>query len=130
MTGLDTNVVVRLLAKDDEPQLESVLALLRKRGAFFFVPDLVLIETCWVLTTLYDWTQLEVVEAFEMLLTIHNLAFEDEGRLRAALRRTRAGAGFADELIVDECRDFGCKNLASFDKGMAKRHPSFVVNLK
>jgi predicted nucleic-acid-binding protein len=127
MTGIDTNVLVRYLAQDDEAQLRAVLAMLLKKNATFFVPDLVLVEVDWVLSTLYHWTPDEVAEAFGRLLTVHNLIFEDEGRIRGALRALRQGADLSDELIVDRCRDMGCKSLASFDKGMLKRHRGFVV---
>lgn len=127
MIGLDTNVLVRYLAQDDEEQLRASLATLLKKSATFFVPDLVLVEVDWVLTSLYNWTPDEVAETFGRLLTVHNLIFEDEGRIRGALRAMRQGADLSDELIVDRCRDMGCKSLASFDKGMLKRHRGFVV---
>jgi predicted nucleic-acid-binding protein len=127
MTGLDTNVLVRYLAQDDEEQLRAVLAMLLKKNATFFVPDLVLVEVDWVLTSLYDWTPDEVAEAFGRLLTVHNLIFEDEGRIRGALRALRQGADLSDELIVDRCRDVGCKTLATFDKGIVKRHRGFAI---
>jgi predicted nucleic-acid-binding protein len=101
MTGLDTNVLVRYLVQDDETQLRAVLNLLLKKKATFFVPDLVLVEADWVLTSLYHWTVEEVADAFARLLTIQNLLFEDEGRLRSALRAVRQGADLSDELIVD-----------------------------
>jgi predicted nucleic-acid-binding protein len=126
MTGLDTNVLVRYLVQDDETQLRAVLALLLKKKATFFVPDLVLVEADWVLTSLYHWTVEEVADAFARLLTIQNLSFEDEGRIRSALRAIRQGADLSDELIVDRCRDMGCKSVATFDKGMAKRHRGFA----
>lgn len=126
MTGLDTNVLVRYLVQDDETQLRAVLALLLKKKATFFVPDLVLVEADWVLTSLYHWTVEEVADAFARLLTIQNLSFEDEGRIRSALRAIRQGADLSDELIADRCRDMGCKSVATFDKGMAKRHRGFA----
>ena len=127
MTGLDTNALVRYLVQDDEEQLRAVLALLLKKNATFFVPDLVLVETDWVLASLYQWSVEEIVEAIGRLLTVHNLAFEDEGRIRSALRAMRQGADLSDELIVDRCREMGCKTVATFDKGMAKRHVGFAV---
>ena len=126
MTGLDTNVLVRYLAQDDDAQLRAVLALLLKKGATYFVPDLVLVEADWVLASLYDWTPDEIAEAFGRLLTVHNLAFEDEGRIRASLRAVRQGADLSDELIVDRCRETGCKSVATFDAAMAKRHQGFA----
>ena len=127
MTGIDTNVLVRYLAQDDEAQLRAVLAMLLKKNATFFVPDLVLVEVDWVLNTLYNWTPDEVAEAFGRLLTVHNLIFEDEGRIRGALRALRQGADLSDELIVDRCREMGCKTLATFDKGIVKRHRGFAI---
>lgn len=127
MTGLDTNVLVRYLTQDHEEQLRLVLAMLLKKGATFFVSDLVLVETRWTLRSLYDWTDEEVADAYRRLLTINNLDFEDESRLRSAIRAMQKGADFPDELIVDRCRTSGCRRIASFDKGMAKRHPGFVI---
>ncbi len=101
--------------------------MLLKKNATFFVPDLVLVEVDWVLSTLYHWTPDEVADVFGRLLTVHNLIFENEGRIRGALRALRQGADFSDELIVDRCRDMGCKSLASFGKGMFKRHRGFVT---
>ena len=127
MTGLDTNVLVRYLTQDDEEQLRIVLAMFLKKNATFFVSDLVLVETRWILRSLYDWTDDEVADAYLRLLTTHNLDFENESRLRSAIRGMKNGADFPDELIVDRCRAHGCRNIATFDKDMAKRHPGFAA---
>jgi predicted nucleic-acid-binding protein len=130
MTGLDTNNLVRYLEQDDEEQLQTVLRLLNKKGAVFFVPDLVLVELDWVLTNVYAWTRSEVAEAIGRLMTIHNLVFEDEGRLKWALRLMRAGAELADALIIARCREWECRDVATFDKGMVKHHPGFAFTPK
>ena len=127
MTGLDTNILVRYLVQDDETQFRAVLRLLTRKGATFLVPDMVLVETDWVLTSLYSWTADEVADAFALLLTIQNLIFEDEDRIRAALRAMWQGADLSDELIVARCREKECKDLATFDKAMAKRHAKFAI---
>jgi predicted nucleic-acid-binding protein len=102
--------------------------MLLKKNASFFVPDIVLVEVDWVLSTLYHWTPDEVTEAFGRLLTVHNLIFENEGRIRSALRALRQGADLSDEIIVNRWIDMGCKTLASYDKGMLKRNRGFVVS--
>jgi predicted nucleic-acid-binding protein len=127
MTALDTNILVRYLAQDDEGQFQKVLRLLDRKGARFFVCDLVLMETDWVLRGLYDWTCHEVADAMARLTTIHNLVFEDEDRLRASLRGLREGADLADELIVRSSRDHGNTAFATFDKGILKRHKPFAI---
>jgi predicted nucleic-acid-binding protein len=126
MTGLDTNNLVRYLEQDDEEQLRVVLSLLNKKGSVFFVPDLVLVELDSVLTNVYEWTRSEIAEALGRLLTVHNLLFEDEGRLKWALRFMRAGAELADALIIARCRESGCQNVATFDRGMVKHHSGYA----
>ncbi len=126
MTALDTNVLVRYLTQDDEAQFQKVLKMLNRKRAHFFVCDLVLAETDWVLRSLYDWTCEDVADAFSRLITIHNLVFENENRLRASLKALREGADLADELIIRSCRDQGAKAFATFDKGIIRRHKVFA----
>ena len=126
MTALDTSVLVRYLVQDDEAQFQTVLKMLDRKRALFFVCDLVLVETDWVLRSLYTWTGADVADAFARLATIHNLAFENESRMRASLKAMREGADFADELVVRTCRDQGVRNLASFDRDIIRRHKPFA----
>ena len=126
MTALDTNILVRYLAQDDDTQFQKVLRMLNRKRAVFFVCDLVLAETDWVLRSLYDWSSQEVADAFSRLTTIHNLTFENEARLRSSLKALRDGADLADELIVRACRDHGAKNFATFDKAIVRRHKPFA----
>lgn len=126
MTALDTNVLVRYLTQDDEAQFRKVLQMLNRKRATFFVCDLVLMETDWVLRGLYGWNFDEVADAIALLTTIHNLTFENENRLRASLKGLRNGADLADELIVRSCRDQGAKAFATFDKDIVRRHKPFA----
>ena len=126
MTALDTNVLVRYLAQDDEPQFLKVLQMLNRKRATFFVCDLVLVESSWILRDLYAWTGAEVADAFARLATIPNLAFENENRLRASLKALREGADLADELIVRTSLDLGAKELVTFDKDIVRRHKNFA----
>lgn len=126
VTGLDTNVLVRYLTQDDAAQFQAALRLLNRKGLVFHVPDFVLVEMDWVLSSVYDWSREEVAETLARLLTIHNLAFEDESRIRGALRALRSGADLADALIAARCQEQDCRDLATFDKGMVKHFPKFA----
>lgn len=126
MTALDTNILVRYLTRDDEGQFQKVLRLLNRRDGSFYVCDLVLVETDWVLRSLYEWTGAEVADALTLLTTISNLFFEDESRLRSSLKGLRDGADLADELIVRSSRDHGAGNFVTFDKGLVSRHKPFA----
>ncbi|MEI8038231.1 MAG: type II toxin-antitoxin system VapC family toxin [Verrucomicrobiota bacterium] len=126
MIGLDTNILVRYLTGDDHRQFLAVMDLLGKDEASFFVPDLVLVETDWVLSSLYAWTPAEVASAFFRLLRVANLCFEDEPRLRRALRAVNEGADLSDELILGHCRSAGCSAFSTFDKAVVKNHSDFA----
>lgn len=126
MTGLDTNILVRYLTQDDVRQYRAVMQLLANEGSTFFLPDLVLVETDWVLTSLYDWTSSEVATAFISLLQVKNLVFENEMRLRPALRAVIDGADLSDELILARTREAGCTGFSTFDKAVLKRHSGFA----
>ena len=126
MTALDTNILVRYLAQDDEEQFLKVIHLLNRKRAAFFVCDLVLVEASWVLRDVYNWTGEDVADAFARLATIPNLAFENENRLRASLKSLRGGADLADELIVRVTRDLGAEDFATFDKDIVRRHKGFA----
>ena len=126
MIALDTNVLVRYLTQDDEKQVLAVLNLLNRKNAKFWIVDLVLVEVDWVLTSIYDWTRDEIADTLAMLLTVHNLAFENEPRIYRALKALRQGADLSDELIVAYAQAAGCRELATFDKGILKRHKGFA----
>jgi predicted nucleic-acid-binding protein len=126
MTALDTNVLVRFLTQDDDAQFRKVLQMLNRKRSTFFVCDLVLVETDWVLRSLYGWSGADVADAFARITTIHNLSFENESRLRSSLKGLRDGADLADELIIRSCRDRGTKTFATFDKEIIRRHKSFA----
>ncbi len=107
MIGLDTNVLVRYLTRDDESQYRATMKLLTRKTARFFVADLVLVETDWVLSSLYDWTRDEIAGAFARLLQVHNLQFEDEDRIRHSLAAMRRHADLSDELLIAMNRSQG-----------------------
>lgn len=127
MIGLDTNVLVRYLTRDDESQFRATMKLLMRKSASFFVADLVLVETDWVLSSLYDWSRDEIADAFARLLQVHNLQFEDEDRIRHSLAAVRRGADLSDELLIAVSRNQGCPEFATFDKAVAKRHAKFAI---
>jgi predicted nucleic-acid-binding protein len=126
VTGLDTNILVRYLVQDDEEQFKLVLRLLNRSKTTFFLCDVVLVETSWVLRNLYGWSGNDVADAIARLIRIQNLVFESEDRVRSSIKAVRGGADLADELIVRFCRDLGTKDLCTFDKGVVSRHKPFA----
>jgi len=88
MIGLDTNVLVRFLVRDDEEQYERAGRLIRREartGEPACVSLSVLLETEWVLWSRYKLSKAEILSAFSDLLSAVDLSFEDEASIEEAL---------------------------------------------
>lgn len=119
MRAVDTNVLVRLLARDDPKQVAAAEAFV---AAGAWVSHLVLVETVWVLASVYELGPAEITSAIEMLLNHRNLALQDQDAVAAALRhyRGRPAIGFSDCLILEVARRAGHFPLGTFDRDLSK----------
>ena len=119
MRAVDTNVLVRLLARDDPTQVAAAEAFVRE-GAW--VSHLVLMEAVWVLESVYEVKPEALAGALEMLLDHTHLSVQDGDVVAAALAhyRARAGLGFADCLILEVARKAGHLPLGTFDRDLAR----------
>ena len=119
MLGVDTNVLVRFLVRDDEAQFEKARKLIRREvaaGRRVFVSQLVLLETEWVLRSRYGLAKVEILSAISTLLDASDLAFEDEPSVERAVYSWKdSTADFADCLIEARNRRIGCRATATFD---------------
>lgn len=117
MRAIDTNVLVRLLARDDRKQTAAAEAFVAE-GAW--VSHLVLAEALWVLSAVYDRTPAQLIGALEMLLAHRHLALQDAETVAAALAdfKRRPALGFSDCLVLEIARKAGHGPLGSFDKAL------------
>jgi predicted nucleic-acid-binding protein len=116
MIGLDTNVLVRFLVRDDEAQFERARRLIRHEAASgepVLIGLLVMLETEWVLRSRYDLSKAEILTVFSGLLESMEISFEDESSLEQALFLWKdSNVQFADCLI-------GTRNMALSSRGTA-----------
>lgn len=119
MLGIDTNVLVRYLVRDDEAQFEKARKLIKREvtaGRRVFVNQLVLMETEWVLRSRYAVPKNQIIEAISGLLNATDVQFEDEPAIEEALFIWKDSiADFADCLIGAKNRRLGCRATATFD---------------
>ncbi len=129
MLGVDTNVLVRYLTRDDKSQYEKARRLIARevaKGEPVLVSLLVLLETEWVLRSRYELEKADIVTAFSALLDTTDLAFEDEPSVENAVYSWKdSAADFADCLIEARNRRLGCRATATFDS-RALKLPGFV----
>jgi predicted nucleic-acid-binding protein len=120
MIGIDTNVLVRFIVEDDEPQTQRAVALFRRalaRGERIFISDVVLCELVWVLETVYRVPREEITDALANLIRAKEVEIGDADPIHRAVNAFRAGKGdFADYVIRERAAAAGCSTLATFEK--------------
>lgn len=119
MRALDTNLLVRLLVRDDANQVNATEVFVEK-GAW--VSHLVLAETLWVLDAVYNCSPTKIANAIDLLLNHQNLTLQDADAVALALAtfRSRPSLGFSDCLILEVARKAGHLPLGTFDRSLAR----------
>lgn len=119
MRAVDTNVLLRLVTRDDAKQVAAAEAFVAK-GAW--VPHLVLVEAVWVLASVYDRGPADIAIAVEMLLNHRDLTVQDADAVEAALAqfRKRPTLGFSDCVVLEVARKAGHVPLGTFDRELSK----------
>jgi len=119
MRAVDTNVLVRLLARDDPRQLAAAEVFVQA-GAW--ISHLVLMETVWVLDSVYSVSPEQITNGVEMLLDHKDLMVQDADVVKAAIAhfRKHPRLGFSDCLILEVARAAGHLPLGTFDRGLGK----------
>lgn len=124
MIAIDTNVLVRLLVKDDDAQSRKVVALIRKldRAAeTAYVSDVVLCELVWVLQSCYDFDRRQIAGALKRLIHARQLSFDSTDRLSRALAAFEDGRGdLADYVIREHAKAVECDTVVTFDKALLR----------
>lgn len=119
MRAVDTNLLVRLVVRDDADQVNAAEEFAAK-GAW--VSHLVLAETLWVLDAVYDRSPAQIAAAIERLLNHRELTLQDADAVALALDhfRSRPSLGFSDCLVLEIARKAGHLPLGTVDRNLAR----------
>jgi predicted nucleic-acid-binding protein len=117
LIGLDTNVVVRYLTRDDEAQWQKALEIINQSESCF-ICNVVLCEIVWVLKGKpYKYSQAEIMRTLELMLQSPKFEFENKSIIYQAINLTKQEkADFADYLIGVVNQHHGCMNTVTFDR--------------
>lgn len=119
MRAVDTNVLVRLLARDDPRQAAAAESFV---GGGAWVSHLVLAETTWVLSAVFARSSAQIAEAIGQLLEHETLVVQDPEVVAQALVQMKAkpALGFSDCLILEVARKAGHLPLGTFDRALGR----------
>ena len=122
MISVDTNIIIRLLTKDDQPQYKKALSLFKKE--YIYIPTTVVLETEWVLRYAYDFTSSNIISAFRSLFGLTNVELEDSIEIAQALEWNEQGMDFADALHLTKSK--GTDKFITFDKKLISKAKKFT----
>ena len=124
MIGIDTNVLLRLLVRDDEAQVraaERYIATHCSPDSPGFVSLVVLVETAWALKRLYFYDRSQIATAIRALLNVVELEIESAAEVRSAVADfATSAAGLVDCLVARTNIAAGCDHTVTFDRRAAK----------
>jgi predicted nucleic-acid-binding protein len=120
MRAIETNVLVRLITRDNARQVAAAENYVSPSAWIF---HLALAETVWVLESVYGRGPREIATAVELLLGSGKIAVQEPAVVAAALTtfRESPSVGFSDCLILETARKNGHLPLGTFDRGLAKQ---------
>jgi predicted nucleic-acid-binding protein len=134
MVGLDTNVIVRYIMQDDPVQVAQAVAVIEDRLTRDnpgFIGLIVLVETIWVLKTVYHIPKPGLLTVIDSLLTTRQLLIEQSELVFRALKTYRAGNGdFSDSLIAAIATAQGCNETLTFDRKATNVGMRLITPLK
>jgi predicted nucleic-acid-binding protein len=117
MRAVDTNILIRLVTKDDPAQAKRAQALFSKHS--IFIPKTILLETAWVLQYVYDYEKHTILHALRGILGLSNVEMEDPLTVAHALTWMEGGLDFADALHVASSQP--AQTFVTFDEKLQKK---------
>lgn len=119
MIGLDTNVLVRYLTRDDPSQAATAIKLVRSLSSETkgFLSLVVLVETVWVLESSYGFKKSQLQEVLETLLRSQELMVDRADLAWQALQTFSASRADFSDCLIERCSHAaGCSYTATFDR--------------
>jgi predicted nucleic-acid-binding protein len=115
MIAFDTNLLVRLAVNDDQQQADIAEQLLETQQVF--ITRTVLLETEWVLRSVYKKSRTEISSFFSEALITTNLIIENSSKIESAIEWYNIGADFADAIHLCMCEN---NKIHTFDANFCK----------
>ncbi len=120
MKALDTNVLIRFLVRDDEQQAKTIYRIFKQAESdkeVFFVPLLVVLETIWVLESVYKIPRQEILSSINELILMPILEFEAQSAiLNFVSSAQETKIDLSDLLIAHSSKFSSCECVLTFDK--------------
>lgn len=117
MISVDTNILVRLLTKDDQAQYTQSYNLFKSHD--IFISDTVILETEWVLRYAYDYSCSDICRALRQVFGLKNVFLSNAQLLVKVIDWHESGLDFSDAYHLANSQHLDV--LKTFDQQFIKR---------
>ena len=117
MIAVDTNILARLLTKDDPSQAKRAAKVMESDD--IFIPKTVMLETEWVLRHAYGIDKGAITKGFQKMMGLPNVSVEDQQTVFQAISWYGSGLDFADALHL--ASSMKTDGFVTFDKAFIKK---------
>jgi predicted nucleic-acid-binding protein len=117
MIAVDTNLLIRLLTKDDPNQAKCAAKVMESDD--IFIPKTVMLETEWVLRHAYGINKGAITKGFQKMMGLPNVSVEDQQTVFQAISWYGSGLDFADALHLSS--SMKADGFVTFDKAFIKK---------
>jgi predicted nucleic-acid-binding protein len=132
MKAIDTNILIRFLTGDDELQAQKVYSIFKNAESekkTLFVPLLVILESIWVLESVYDVSRTEILESISELLLMPVLKFDQHSAVQQLVYSAQGNKyDLSDLLIAQSAKINGCESVLTFDKKASQFKLFEIIN--
>ena len=124
MKALDTNAIVRFLVRDDEKQAQAIRKILREaeeKSETLYISSPVILETIWVLSSVYKCSKEDIIRALEDLLILPVLDIQSHEHVTTLCRIAQFSKIDLEDIFIGlTALDAGCETTLTFDRKAAK----------
>lgn len=130
MIGIDTNIIVRLLTRDDPEQFDAAVRLVKASGPDrqLFVNPIVIAETIWVLERIYKTDRATARRQVAGLLDTVEIKVPEAMQMGSWSEWLQSPhPDFSDVIIAGLNSANGCETTMTFDRKAAQSVPGMEL---
>jgi len=117
MISVDTNILVRILTRDDDLQCRKAMILFENND--IFITNTVILETEWVLRYAYGFSRSDINRALMHLCGLRQVNLAHPQQIAKALAWHKDGLDFADALHLADSN--AQDSFATFHQALLKK---------
>lgn len=118
---IDGNLIIRFFAADDPQKADAVEKLLKKaKKGELELPDVIIAEIVWVLTSFYKLDKEEIVEKLEGLLFLDNIKMNRPVLKRSIEIYCNYSVSYTDAYLIAYTLEGGSNSFYSYDRELDK----------